>query len=206
MEIGILALQGDVSEHVVTLKSAIKELGLDADIVEVRRINQLSQVSALLIPGGESTTLANQLKRFGLFQPIKEMANAGKPIMGTCAGCILLASKLVDQIGPRDVEPLALMDITVNRNAYGRQKESFERPLKIPGFGHSFKGIFIRAPSIVEVGENVEVLASVNNEPVMVRQNNILALTFHPELILDSRVHQYFLKKMIFEKRFLKMI
>ena len=194
MEIGILALQGDVSEHVSSLKFAIENVGLDAEVVEIRRPGQIDQLSALLIPGGESTTIAKQLKRFGLFEPIKKMAKEGKPIMGTCAGCIVLASKLVDQIGPRDVEPLALMDITVNRNAYGRQKESFERPLKIPGFGHAFKGIFIRAPSIVEIGKEVEVLATVENEPVMVRQKNILALTFHPELVLDSRVHAFFLK------------
>ncbi len=194
MEIGILALQGDVSEHVSSLNFAIENVGLDAEVIEVRRPEQLVSLSALLIPGGESTTIAKQLKRFGLFEPIKEMAKAGKPIMGTCAGCIVLASKLVDQVGPREVEPLALMDIAVNRNAYGRQKESFERPLKIPGFGHTFKGIFIRAPSIVEVGENVEVLATLDKEPVMVRQKNILALTFHPELVLDSRVHAFFLK------------
>jgi 5'-phosphate synthase pdxT subunit len=134
------------------------------------------------------------LKRFGLSEPIRNMAGTGKPIMGTCAGCIVLARKLVDQVGPQEVEPLALMDITVNRNAYGRQKESFERPLDIPGFGYPFTGVFIRAPSIVEVGDGVEVLATQDSEPVMVRQNNILALTFHPELVLDSRVHQYFLK------------
>ena len=194
MEIGILALQGDVSEHVSSLNHAIGNAGLKAEVIEIRRPDQLDNLSALLIPGGESTTIAKQLKRFGLFEPIKEMAKAGKPIMGTCAGCIVLANKLVDQVGPRDVEPLALMNIAVNRNAYGRQKESFERPLEIPGFGHPFKGIFIRAPSIVEVGKDVEVLATLDNEPVMVRQNNILALTFHPELVLDSRVHAYFLK------------
>lgn len=194
MKIGIIALQGDVSEHVSSLNFAIENIGLDAEVIEIRRPEGFELISALLIPGGESTTIAKQLKRFGLFYPIKKMARAGKPIMGTCAGCILLASKLVDQVGPEEIETLALMDITVNRNAYGRQKESFERSLKIPGFGHPFKGIFIRAPSITEVGENVKVLATVENEPVMVRQKNILALTFHPELTLDSRVHQFFLK------------
>ena len=194
MKIGVLALQGDVSEHVSSLDFAIENIGLDAEVIEIRRPKEMEQISALLIPGGESTTIAKQVERFGLIEPIKKMASSGKPIMGTCAGCIVLASKLVDQVGPREVKPLALMDITVNRNAYGRQKESFERPLKIPGFGYSFIGVFIRAPSIVEVGENVEVLATLGNEPVMVRQKNILALTFHPELVLDSRVHQYFLK------------
>jgi len=194
MKIGILALQGDVSEHVASLNFAIDNTGLDAEVVEVRRPKEFDQLSALLIPGGESTTIAKQLKRFGLFDPIKEMARTGKPIMGTCAGCIILASKLMDQVGPKEIEPLALIDISVNRNAYGRQKESFERPLNIPGFGYPFMGVFIRAPSIVEVGEGVEVLATLKKEPVMVRQKNILALTFHPELVLDSRVHQYFLK------------
>ncbi len=194
MKIGVLALQGDVGEHVSSLNFAIENLGLDAEAIEVRRPGELAQLSALLIPGGESTTIVKQLKRFGLFEPIINMADAEKPIMGTCAGCIVLASKLVDEVGPRKVEPLGLIDITVNRNAYGRQRESFEKPLKIPGFGYPFMGVFIRAPSIVEVGENVEVLATMDKEPVMVRQKNILALTFHPELILDSRVHQYFLK------------
>ena len=194
MKIGVLALQGDVKEHVDSLKFAIENVGMDAEVLDVRRPDELAQVSALLIPGGESTTIVKQLKRFGLFEPIREMASAGKPIMGTCAGCIVVASKLVDEVGPRKVEPMGLIDITVNRNAYGRQKESFEKPLNIPGFGYPFKGIFIRAPSIVEIGEGVEVLASLDKEPVMVRQKNILALTFHPELIMDSRVHQYFLR------------
>ena len=194
MKIGVLALQGDVSEHVSSLNFAIKNIGLDAEVIEIRRPEEFDLISALLIPGGESTTIAKQLKRFGLFYPIKKMARAGKPIMGTCAGCIVLASKLVDQVGPEEIETLSLMNITVNRNAYGRQKESFERPVEIPGFGYPFMGVFIRAPLIVEIEENVEVLAAVDNEPVMVRQKNILALTFHPELVLDSRVHQYFLK------------
>ena len=187
-------MQGDVSEHVASLNFAIENVRLDAEVIEVRRPEELAQTSALLIPGGESTTIIKQLKRFGLYWPILEMASDRKPIMGTCAGCILLATKIVDQNGPENIEPLGLIDIVVNRNAYGRQKESFERPLKIRGFGYPFKGIFIRAPSIVEVGKNVEVLAMVKKEPVMVRPKNILALTFHPELILDSRIHQYFIK------------
>lgn len=194
MKIGILALQGDVSEHFTAMLGAISRIGMDASPVEVRRAGDMVGLSAMLIPGGESTTVAKQLKRFGLFEPIKEMASAGNPIMGTCAGCILLASKLVDSSGPEEVETLALMDTVVNRNAYGRQKESFEKYLDIEGFDSPFPGIFIRAPTIVETGPGVEVLASLNGLPVMVRQDNMLALTFHPELASDSRVHEYLLR------------
>jgi 5'-phosphate synthase pdxT subunit len=159
----------------------------------VRRVSELEQVSALLMPGGESTTIAKQIQRFGLREPIIEFGKAGCPIMGTCAGCILLADDIIDQKGPEEVAPLGLMDISVRRNAFGRQAESFERPLNIDGLDSEFPGVFIRAPSIVKIGKNVASMATLNSEHVMVKQGNFLGLTFHPELVTDARVHKIFL-------------
>jgi len=192
MKVGVLALQGDVSEHVVALEAALAHLNTKGSVVQVRRPSELGGLGGLLMPGGESTTIAKQLDRFGLREPIIEMAGSGIPIMGTCAGCILLSSEIVDQ-GARPVEPLGLMDISVRRNAWGRQAESFERPLSILGLDSDFNGVFIRAPRIERIGAGVEELAMVENEHVMVRQKNILALTFHPELAHDPRVHTLFL-------------
>ena len=193
MKVGILALQGDVSEHLAAMDSAIRGLAMDGQAVQVRRPAELDGISALLMPGGESTTIAKQLDRFGLRQPIIDFGMSGKPIMGTCAGCIILSSNILDQKG-RDIQPLGLVNMSVRRNAFGRQAESFERPLRIDGLDSDFHGIFIRAPRIVDIGENVRSLASVGGEHLMVRQGNILALTFHPELAADDRIHIMFLK------------
>jgi 5'-phosphate synthase pdxT subunit len=194
MKIGVLALQGDVSEHVLALESAITESSIKAKVIQVRRVSELEQVSALLIPGGESTTIAKQVLRFGLREPIIEFGKAGNPIMGTCAGCILLASEIVDQKGPEEVAPLGLMEISVRRNAFGRQAESFERLLHIEGLESEFPGVFIRAPIIVNIGKNVESMAKLGDDHVIVKQNNYLGLTFHPELVADTRVHRIFLE------------
>ncbi|MDO9537192.1 MAG: pyridoxal 5'-phosphate synthase glutaminase subunit PdxT [Thermoplasmata archaeon] len=194
MNVGVLALQGDVSEHIAALESAMKRLGLDGKVIPVRRTSELANASALLMPGGESTTIAKQLQRFGLREPIIEFAMAGKPVMGTCAGCILLAKEILDQKGPEEVRPLGLIDISIRRNAFGRQKESFERPIKITGLEQDFPGIFIRAPKIERISETVESLAMLGKEHIMVKQGNVLALTFHPELGTDDRVHALFLK------------
>jgi len=194
MKIGVLALQGDVSEHIAALESAMKESGICGEVIPVRRVSELGRVSALLIPGGESTTIAKQVLRFGLREPIIEFGKAGNPIMGTCAGCILLAKEIVDQKGPEEVAPLGLMDISVRRNAFGRQAESFERPLKIDGLNSEFPGVFIRSPSIVKIGKNVTSMAKLGNEHVFVKQGNMLGLTFHPELVADTRLHKIFLE------------
>ena len=194
MNIGVLALQGDVSEHIHALESALRHLGLQGSVVQVRRVAELEKVKALLMPGGESTTIAKQLDRFGLRQPIIDFAKAGNPIMGTCAGAILLSTQILDQRGPEEVRPLGLIDISIRRNAFGRQAESFEKSLKIEGLNSEFHGIFIRAPRIERISPGVESLASLGGEHVMVRQGNILALTFHPELAGDARVHSIFLK------------
>ena len=193
MKIGVLALQGDVSEHIHALESAMKDSNIHGNVVPVRRVSELGQISALLMPGGESTTIAKQVQRFDLREPIIEFGKSGNPIMGTCAGCILLATKILDQKGPEDVTPLGLMDISVRRNAFGRQAESFEKSLKIEGLDSEFPGVFIRAPSIMRIGKNVTSMAKLGKEHVMVKQGSILGLTFHPELVADTRVHKLFL-------------
>jgi 5'-phosphate synthase pdxT subunit len=193
MKVGVLALQGDVSEHVAAMESAMRGLSIRGSVSHVRRPSELEGVHALLMPGGESTTMAKQMARFGLREPVIEFAKAGNPVMGTCAGAILLSTRIVDQKGPEEVKPLGLIDISIRRNAFGRQADSFERPLRIKGLDADFNGIFIRAPRIENIGKNTESLATLDGEHVLVKQNNIMALTFHPELAGDYRVHGMFL-------------
>jgi len=193
MKVGVLALQGDVSEHVAAIESAMRHLSVQGSVVEARRASELEGISALLVPGGESTTMAKQIDRFGLRQPIMDFAKAGNPVMGTCAGAILLASEIVGSRDPENVKPLGLIDMAVRRNAFGRQVDSFEKPLSIKGLDSDFLGIFIRAPGIEKISKQVESLAKLDGEHVFVRQGNVMALTFHPELAHDSRVHAMFL-------------
>ena len=198
MKIGVLALQGDVSEHISALESSFRHLKVGGEAVEVRRPGQLEGISGLLMPGGESTTMAKQIDRFGLRDPIVEFGRSGHPIMGTCAGSILLAREILGQKAPGEVKPLGLIDMTVRRNAFGRQAESFERLLSIEGLDREFPGVFIRAPRIVDIGKDVHSLSRLGSEQVMVRQGNTLALTFHPELASDCRVHSMFLESITF--------
>lgn len=184
MRIGVLGLQGDFREHLEMLRS----LGVDARDVRTRA--QLEEIDGLIIPGGESTTMAYLLEKTGMLSALRERGAQGFPIYGTCAGMILLARELDD---PYPEHRLALMDITVKRNAYGRQVESFEADLHIKNIGE-FHAIFIRAPKVVRVGQGVEVLAEHDGTPVLVRQKNLLASSFHPELSGDPRVHRYFLE------------
>ena len=186
MKVGVLALQGAFREHV----QALKRLGAQA--VEVRRPAELAGLDGLIIPGGESTTILKLAGEYDLSTPIKQMAAAGTPIMGTCAGLILLA----ESVSGENVETLKLMDITVRRNAFGRQVDSFETYLKMPCLGEEpCHAIFIRAPLIERAGKRCQVLATLDDGTVVaVRQDNILALAFHPELSRDARLHRYFLK------------
>ena len=158
----------------------------------VKKADQLDAVDALVIPGGESTTIGKLLDLYGLIEPLQERARAGMPLYGTCAGAILMADRIV---GPQDApHRLALMDISVRRNAYGRQVDSFEADLEVTGVEGPFRAVFIRAPVIEEIGEEVEVLATVDDHPVLVRQGPLLASTFHPEMTPDARVHELFVK------------
>ncbi|MCS6937318.1 MAG: pyridoxal 5'-phosphate synthase glutaminase subunit PdxT [Candidatus Bipolaricaulota bacterium] len=184
MRVGVLGLQGDFREHLTVLRS----LGVDAR--DVRTQEQLEAVEGLIIPGGESTTIAYLLEKTGMLKVLRERGAQGFPLYGTCAGMILLARELSD---PYPENRIALMDIAVKRNAYGRQLDSFEADLQIKNIG-SFRAVFIRAPKIVRVGSGVEILAEHDGVPVLVRQKNLLASSFHPELTGDPRVHRYFLE------------
>ncbi len=184
MRVGVLGLQGDFREHLDVLHS----LGVAARDVRTRA--QLDDVSGLIIPGGESTTMAYLLEKTGMLSVLRERGRQGFPIYGTCAGMILLARELN---GSSPKNRLNLMDITVRRNAYGRQLDSFEADLQIKEIG-AFHAVFIRAPKVVHVGSKVEVLAEHEGTPVLVRQQNLLASSFHPELTGEARIHEYFLK------------
>ena len=185
MKIGVLASQGAFAEHIAILKS----LGVDA--VPVRLPAELKDVDGLIIPGGESTTISKLVLAYKLSDEIRALAKKGVPIWGTCAGMIMLADKLPGSA----VEPLGLMKISVNRNAFGRQRDSFETEISIPALGKKpFPAVFIRAPAISECGKDVEPLARLSDGTVVAaRQGNLLASAFHPELTDDTRFHQYFL-------------
>lgn len=182
--VGVLALQGDVEEHVKALERA------GARAIVVKTPNELARADALVIPGGESTTVMKLLDRFALSAPIVERVRAGMPLWGTCMGLIVAAH----DVAGLDQPTLDLLDVTVRRNAFGRQNESAEIELKIPVLGaRPFPAIFIRAPWIERIGPSVELLAERGGHGVMVRQNNVLGTSFHPELTADSRLHDYFL-------------
>jgi 5'-phosphate synthase pdxT subunit len=181
--IGVLALQGDFREHLLLLES----LGVAA--VPVKTPAQLAEVDALVIPGGESTTIGKMATRFGLIEPLRESIDEGLPTYGTCAGLILLAGAVTEGDQPL----IGALDVVVRRNAFGRQNESFEADLEVSGLDRPFHAVFIRAPWVEKVGGEVEVLAQVDDHPVMVRQGNILATSFHPELTGDARIHRMLL-------------
>ena len=178
--VGVLALQGDVREHLHILES----LGVEA--VEVKTPEQLASVDALVIPGGESTTIGKMAVRFGMLEQLRTAVAAGLPTYGTCAGMIFLAGALSEGDQPL----IGALDVVVRRNAFGRQNESFETDLDIEGLEEPFHAVFIRAPWIDKVGAEVEVLAAIDDHPVMVHQGNLLATSFHPELTGDGRIHQ----------------
>ncbi len=186
MKVGVLALQGAFKLHV----QALERLGVEA--IEVRTLENFEASQALIIPGGESTTMSFLLESSGIFEALQERSNNGMPILGTCAGMILLSSKITD--GRNDQKPLKLIDIEVRRNGYGRQIDSFESDLMVKGFENFFKGVFIRAPLVESVGENVDVLAELNGQPIMCRQESTIVTSFHPELADDDRIHAEFLE------------
>jgi len=184
--IGVLALQGDFAEHV----SVLRRLGSEAR--EVRRPEELSDLDGLIIPGGESTTISRLMAEYEFAEPLRRLAQDSFPVWGTCAGMIVLARRASDLDRPT----LAALDITVRRNAFGRQVDSFETDLSVPALGAApFHAVFIRAPTVEDVGEGVEVLAALEDGRVVaVRQGNALATAFHPELTDDDRFHRYFLE------------
>jgi len=185
MKIGILALQGAVREHANSLR------GCGVEPVEIRYPEQLPEVKGLIIPGGESTTVGKLLIKYEMLEPISKLGQEGFPIFGTCTGLILLAKDIIGSDQPR----LNLMDISVERNAFGRQIASFEQDIEIRAIGAPlFHAIFIRAPYITKVGQGVEVMARLDEKILLAREKNFLVAAFHPELTLDLRIHQYFIK------------
>lgn len=180
--IGVLDLQGAVSEHIRKLKQ------LEVEAIAVKTPEQLNNIDGLIIPGGESTAIGKLLKRYDFIQPIKEFSKQKKPIFGTCAGLVLVAK----HIGEEESH-LNLMDISVKRNGFGRQKDSFETKLSISGISQPIEAVFIRAPYILEVGDNVEVLATYDEKIVAAKQGHILVSSFHPELTEDLRFFQLFI-------------
>ena len=186
MRIGVLALQGDFREHI----AALSAIGVDAFAVKTE--SEINSVDALVLPGGESTTIAKLARIFGVFDLLKSKIVSGTPIYGSCAGLILLANKILD--GTVGQETFGGLDITARRNAFGRQVDSFEGEIEFEGLG-KINGVFIRAPWVEEVSDKVTVLATSHGHPVAVRQGNILATSFHPELTTDHAVHRYFVEE-----------
>lgn len=188
MKIGVLGLQGDVREHLQALG------GAGATGVVVRTPDELSSVDGLVVPGGESTTIGKLLKRYDLLEPLKKRARSGMPLFGTCAGLILMAAEIEgDEDAP---DRLGLMDVTVRRNAYGRQAASFETEVTVEGVEEAVSAAFIRAPIVTRTGDGVDVLAVHDTFPVVVRQDTMLGATFHPEIAGDHRVHALFVAMM----------
>ncbi|MCJ7472058.1 MAG: pyridoxal 5'-phosphate synthase glutaminase subunit PdxT [Actinobacteria bacterium] len=187
MNVGVLALQGDFKEHIKMLKD------LNVPVIEIRSPKQLEEIDGLIIPGGESTTINKLMNKYGFKERLKDFRRSGKPIFGTCAGLIILASEVSGK-----GSGLGFIDMKVKRNAYGRQIDSFEEMVSI-NFDHKpdrngFKSVFIRAPKIVYTGKNVKVLSSLNDEILLAREKNILVCAFHPELTDDTRIHKYFIE------------
>lgn len=184
MKIGVLALQGAVAEHIRSITLA------GAEGVPIKKVEQLEGIDGLIIPGGESTTIGKLMRKYEFMDAIRQFSAEGKPIFGTCAGLIVLAERIQ---GDEEAH-LRLMDITVARNAFGRQRESFETDLSVKGIEETVRAVFIRAPLILEVGAGVEILSTYKDEIVTARQGHLLAASYHPELTDDYRLHQYFVE------------
>jgi 5'-phosphate synthase pdxT subunit len=185
--VGVLALQGDTREHLAALREA------GAEPIVVRRASELESVDALVIPGGESTTMSHLLREFGLLEPLRARLADGMPASGSCAGMILLATDILDAgTAGREAIPLKAIDMTVRRNAFGRQVDSFEDDIAFEGLDGPVHAVFIRAPWVERVGDGVQVLGSAAGHPGAVRQGKLLATAFHPEVTGDRRVHRLF--------------
>ncbi|MBO8183726.1 MAG: pyridoxal 5'-phosphate synthase glutaminase subunit PdxT [Archaeoglobus sp.] len=191
--VAVVGVQGDVEEHVISARRALERLGIKGEAVATRKHGVVSKSDAVIIPGGESTTISKLIFREGIAEEIIQLARDGKPVMGTCAGLILLSMHGDEQVEKTKTKLLGLMDIWVKRNAFGRQRESFQIKLDIKGIG-PFDAVFIRAPAITKVGKDVEVLAKYDEFIVAAKQQNILGLAFHPELTPDTRVHEFFIE------------
>ena len=194
LNIGILAVQGDVLENVIATKMSLDELGMDGVVNEVKTPEQINDLDGLIIPGGESTVIGTLSLVNGSLKKIKEKIANGMPVFGICAGLILLSKKAKDRVvGEMDQPLLDFLDVKIERNAFGRQRDSFESEISMEKIGiPKFHGIFIRAPSIMEAGKDVEILSKFNEKTIAVKQGNIIGTSFHPELTTDISLHKYF--------------
>lgn len=192
--VGVLGLQGAVREHIRSIEDS------GAHAVVVKKITQLDEIDGLILPGGESTTMRRLIDQYGFLEPLRQFGQSGKPIFGTCAGLILLAKEITNQ----STVHLGLMDMTVTRNAFGRQKDSFEAALTIEGVADDFNAVFIRAPYIERVGEGVKILATYDEAIVAAEEGPFLCTAFHPELTADHRLAHYFVEKVKESKKHLQ--
>ena len=198
MTVAILSIQGDVSEHIYITAKTLKKLNINEHAVDVSSLTDFDKhetISAVIIPGGESTVILKLMKNENLLKRMKMLSEKGTIFFGTCAGAILLSTKIINS----DIVPLSIIDIEIERNSYGRQKDSFETDIKIDGLDKPFRAIFIRAPVIRGTGKNVEILSTYNSLPVLVRSGKNMASTFHPELTDNTEIHELFLKQIIKE-------
>jgi len=192
ISIGVLGIQGAVSEHITSMSKALKETNTPGRVFVVKHKEDIKTIDALILPGGESTNISKLLCQSGIHDTIlQRVQEKNLSIMGTCAGCVLLAKELTDNTN--EVKLLHAIDMQVERNAFGRQKESFEQTIVVKGFPQPYHAVFIRAPIITKLWSNGKILAKINKKIVMARQDNFLALSFHPELTDDLRIHKYFL-------------
>lgn len=191
---GVLSIQGDVLENILSIQAAIDALGIDGIVTAVRTPDEISKVDGLVIPGGESTTIGQLSKFNGSLKILKEKIEQGMPVLGICAGMVLLSNNANDKVvGKIDQPLLNILDIKLERNSFGRQRESFESDISLNSIGiPKFNGVFIRAPSISEIGSDVEVLSTFNEKIIAVKKNNVIGVAFHPELTSDISLHKYF--------------
>ena len=194
LNLGVLSIQGDVLENILSVKSAIDALDIDGTVTSVKTPDELSQVDGLIIPGGESTTIGQLSLANGTLKILKEKIEQGMPVLGICAGMVMLSKTAQDKVvGKIDQPLLEILDIKLERNSFGRQRESFETDISLTSLGiPTFNGVFIRAPSISDVGSDVEILSKFNEKIIAVKKDNIIGVAFHPELTTDISLHKYF--------------
>jgi len=204
--VGILGFQGDIAENVIATQQTLQELQIDGGVKLVRYPDEIEEVDGLILPGGESTVQSTLASIQGLFPIIRKRISEGMPVLGTCAGMIMLSKRAYDRVmGDTKQKLLESLDIVIERNAFGRQNESFETELLISMLGkESFNGVFIRAPAVYELGKDVEVMGKFQNKVVAVKQKNILGTAFHPELAGDLRIHRQFVNMVLDFKQYAK--
>lgn len=200
IKVGVLGIQGDIEENILSTEEALKKLNLRGTVESVRYSESIAELDGLILPGGESTVIGSLLSIQGkVFQTIEKKIKEGMPVLGTCAGLIMLSKRTYDKVvGETKQKLFGMLDVVIERNAFGRQHESFEVDLKIPVLGNEpFRGIFIRSPIVNNVGESVTILTKLNDKIVAVKQNNIIGTSFHPELSADIRLHELFIKDIL---------